>query len=331
VNLAILGGGAWGTALAITFAEAHRVTLWTRDAAQAEDLRQTRLNRRYLPLATIPQAVRIEHSLADTLHDAELAVVATPLSALRETAARVAGSSVPGLTGLIWACKGFEAASAKLPHEVVAEALGRGLPGAALSGPSFALEVARGLPTALTLASADRGFGQAAAKQLHSPHLRVYSSTDVVGVSVGGAVKNVLAIAAGICDGLGFGNNARAALITRGLAEMSRLGRKLGGRTETFMGLAGVGDLVLTATSDLSRNRRVGLMLAQGETLERILVALGHVAEGVTTAPEVMRLGAQHKVAMPITHAVCRVLYEGLAPRLAVEELLSREPRQESD
>ena len=329
MNIAILGGGAWGTAFAIALAGNHKVTLWARDARHAAEMASLRFNRRYLPQAAIPDSVRVEHRFSPALAQAELIVVATPTAALRETVMRIGRKT--SARGLIWLCKGFEADSAKLPHQVVAEALEVTIPVGALSGPSFAVEVARGQPTALTLASSDRFFSQSAARQLHAPRLRVYSSADVTGVEVGGAVKNVLAIAAGICDGLQFGNNARAALITRGLAEMTRLGRKLGGRTETFMGLTGVGDLMLTATSDLSRNRRVGLMLAEGEALERILLKLGHVAEGVSTVPEVVRLGAHHVIPLPITQAVYRVLYQGVEPRRAVEELLSREPKQEND
>jgi glycerol-3-phosphate dehydrogenase (NAD(P)+) len=329
MNLTILGGGAWGTALAIGLSSTHHVTLWVRDAKHAAEMAQSRYNRLYLPQAAIPEGVRIDHRFSQALARAELIIVATPTSALRETVKRIGKKT--NARGLIWVCKGFEADTAKLPHQVVSEALDVVIPCGMLSGPSFALEVARGLPTALTLASSDKFFGQSASRQLHCPRLRIYSSADVAGVAVGGAVKNVIAIAAGICDGLEFGNNARAALLTRGLAEMTRLGRKLGGRTETFMGLTGVGDLMLTATSDMSRNRRVGLMLAQGETLERILLKLGHVAEGVTTVPEVVRLGVHYEIAMPITQAVYRVLYQGVNPRVAVEELLSREPKPESD
>jgi len=329
MNLSILGAGAWGTALAIGLAASHQVTLWTREVKHAAEMNAARSNRRYLPQASFPESVRIESKLSAALARADLIIVATPIAGLRETVKRIGKKT--NARGLLWACKGFEAESAKLPHQVVAEALEVVIPYGALSGPSFALEVARGLPTALTLASSDRFFSQSAARQLNCPRLRIYSSSDVAGVVVGGAVKNVLAIAAGICDGLQFGNNARAAVITRGLAEMSRLGKKLGGRAETFMGLTGVGDLVLTATSDLSRNRRVGVMLAEGETLERILLKLGHVAEGVTTVPEVMRLGVHHEVALPITQAVFRVLYQNLEPRRAVEELLSRAPGVESD
>ncbi len=239
MNLCVLGGGAWGTALAVALAGTDQavprsVALWTRDARQAADMRTSRVNARYLPQVAIPASVRVEHELEAALEAADLILLAVPMAALRETVQAVGKHGAA--RGLIWACKGFEAETANLPHQVVTEALQVAIPTGALSGPSFALEVARGLPTALTLACADQAFSQSAARELHSSRLRVYSSTDVVGVSVGGAVKNVLAIAAGICDGLQFGNNARAALITRGLAEMSRLGRKLGGRGETFMG-----------------------------------------------------------------------------------------------
>jgi glycerol-3-phosphate dehydrogenase (NAD(P)+) len=230
---------------------------------------------------------------------------------------------------VVWLCKGFETEQAKLPHQVHAEVLGTAHAHGVLSGPSFAEEVARGLPTALTLASPDGEFARAMARELHSTTLRVYSGGDVAGVEVAGAVKNVMAIAAGICDGLALGHNARAALITRGLAEMTRLGVRLGGRAETFMGLAGVGDLVLTCTGDLSRNRRVGLRLGQGRALDMILGELGHVAEGVHTARAVMRLAGVLGVDMPITHAVCRILDDPAAANTAVQELLQREPKAE--
>ena len=226
-------------------------------------------------------------------------------------------------------CKGLEGSSGKLPHRVVAEEMGEDFPCAALSGPSFAEEVAQGLPTAVTLASRDIEFARRTARELHLPRLRVYASDDLVGVEVGGAVKNVMAIAAGICDGLGFGHNARAALITRGLAEIARFGLALGGRRQTFMGLAGMGDLMLTCTGDLSRNRRVGLALAQGHTLERILADLGHVAEGVGTAREVARRARELGIDMPITQAVDAILHHGVAAATAVEQLLQRDPKDE--
>ena len=327
MKIAILGAGAWGTALAISLSAQHEVCLWTRNPAQLAEMSEDRSNRRYLPDFNFPETLRIVLMLEDALDQADLALVVVPTAGLRQMARKMAelGANVP----LLWACKGFEAGTARLPHQVVAEELGGKLRCGVLSGPSFALEVAKGLPTALTLASHDENFAHAMALQLHSPRLRVYSSTDVVGVEIGAAVKNVMAIAAGISDGMGYGYNARAALITRGLAEISRLGAAMGGRPETFMGLAGAGDLILTCTGDLSRNRTVGLRLAQGQKLERILAELGHVAEGVHTAGEVLRLAKSMHVDMPITRAVCQVLFEGVPPGRAVEELLNREPRAE--
>jgi len=327
MKIAILGAGAWGTALAISLSAQHEVCLWTRNPAQLAEMSEDRSNRRYLPDFNFPETLRIVLMLEDALDQADLALVVVPTAGLRQMARKMAelGANVP----LLWACKGFEAGTARLPHQVVAEELGGKLRCGVLSGPSFALEVAKGLPTALTLASHDENFAHAMALQLHSPRLRVYSSTDVVGVEIGAAVKNVMAIAAGISDGMGYGYNARAALITRGLAEISRLGAAMGGRPETFMGLAGAGDLILTCTGDLSRNRTVGLRLARGQKLETILAELGHVAEGVHTAGEVLRLSESMNVDMPITRAVCQVLFEGVPPGRAVEELLNREPKAE--
>ena len=327
MRVAILGAGAWGTALAIALAGKHSVRLRARDAAQARALQTTRCNARYLPEAMLPDSVEVTAILEFALQEAELALVATPTEGLRDAlgALHRARPQLP----VIWACKGLERRHARLPHQVAADELG-GTRCGALSGPSFALEVARGWPTALTLASSDTEFARAMARELHQPMLRVYFSTDVVGVEVGGAVKNVMAIATGICDGLGLGLNARAALITRGLAETMRLGVALGGRPETFMGLAGVGDLILTCTGDLSRNRRVGLQLAQGHGVEEILLELGHVAEGVFSAQEVQRLAQQHGIDMPITGAVCDVLFHRVPARVAVQALLSRDPREEA-
>ena len=327
MNIAILGAGAWGTALAISLSGKHTVTLWTRNADQVTAMAASRISQ-YLPGYALPQTVRLEAGLPATLSSAELIISMVPTAGLRPLLREVAatGASIP----YIWACKGFESGTAKLPHEVVQEELGSGVACGVLSGPSFAQEVAAGQPTALTLASADVNFACSTAAILHTPRLRIYSSDDVSGVEVGGAVKNVMAIASGICDGMGFGYNARAALITRGLAEITRLGLALGGRTETFLGLTGAGDLILTCTGDLSRNREVGLRLARGQGLESILRELGHVAEGVSTAREVARLAAEHGVDMPITRAVCRVLYESVPAKTAVEELLNREPKAEN-
>ncbi len=328
MKIAILGAGAWGTALAVALAARHRVALWMREPATAAELARTRRNARYLPDAVLPEAIVPTADFAAALADAGLVLVATPVAGLRDSLQRLkdAGSTVP----VVWACKGFEAGTALLPHQLVAEELGAGRICAALSGPSFAEEVAAGKPTALTLASSDEAFARDMARELHQPVLRVYYSNDITGVEIGGAVKNVMAIATGLCDGMGLGLNARAALVTRGLAEITRLGMKLGGRAETFMGLAGAGDLILTCTGDLSRNRRVGLMLAQGLKLDEVLRQLGHVAEGVHSARETGRLAKQAGVDMPITEAVCGVLFGGMGPREAVQQLLARDPRSEA-
>jgi glycerol-3-phosphate dehydrogenase (NAD(P)+) len=261
------------------------------------------------------------------LDGAALAIVATPVAGLRATleALAAAGFRAP----VIRVCKGLEQGSGLLPQQVADQALGAGAPGGVLSGPSFALEVAQGLPCALTLASRDIGLARETAASLHGGRVRIYYASDVTGVEVAGAVKNVMAIAVGISDGLGLGANARAALITRGLAEIARLGTALGGAPETFMGLAGAGDLILTATGDLSRNRRVGLELARGRDLGAIVAGLGHVAEGVRTAAEVDRLARREGVEMPVTEAVVAVLAGRLAPAAAAERLLSRDPKAE--
>jgi glycerol-3-phosphate dehydrogenase (NAD(P)+) len=326
-DVAVLGAGAWGTAIARSLGSRMPVSLWARDPAQAEAIARARRNQRYLPEIELPEAVAVRSDLARAVGEAKLLLAATPVAGLRELALRLKslGKRVP----LVWLCKGFEEGSGLLPHQIVAETLGAEPASGALSGPSFALEVARGQPCALTLASQDAGFAREAAARLHGGRLRVYYSADLVGVEIAGAVKNVIAIAVGIGDGLKLGQNARAALVTRGLAEMARLGTALGGTAETFMGLAGLGDLVLTATGDLSRNRRVGLELASGAPLERILGALGHVAEGVRSARGVARLAASRGIEMPITEAVNAVLERSITPQAAVEQLLARDPRSE--
>ena len=318
-RVAVLGAGAWGTAMAGVLAGRLQAILWARDAAQAERLARTRRNERYLPGVDLPPGLEITSDLPRALAGTNLVLAATPVAALRELAA-----TIPADCSLVWLCKGFEEGSGLLPHQVVPQKRC-----GALSGPSFAAEVARGLPCALTLASSDAGFAREAASLLHGGRMRVYYSADLVGVEVAGAVKNVMAIAAGISDGLGLGLNARAALITRGLAEIARLGTALGGQAETFFGLAGAGDLILTATGDLSRNRRVGLELAQGKKLADILSGLGHVAEGVRSAREVTRLAKSEGVEMPVSEAVNGVLEGSLPPAAAVERLLSRDPKQE--
>ncbi|MGE0355565.1 MAG: NAD(P)H-dependent glycerol-3-phosphate dehydrogenase [Burkholderiales bacterium] len=326
MRIAILGAGAWGSALAVSLCGDHDVRLWTRRAEAAGELARLRESP-YLPGVRFPDALRIEPELASALAGSDLALVATATAGLRGTAAAVA--RVRPEIDLLWACKGFETATRKLPHEVVAEALPAARHAGALSGPSFALEVAHGQPTALVLACPDAGFATRTAAALNDARLRIYSSTDLVGVELGGAVKNVIAIAAGIADGLSLGRNARAALITRGLAEIVRLGVAVGGQAETFMGLAGLGDLVLTCTGELSRNRDVGLRLARGQALGTLLGELGHVAEGVQSASCVRDLAREKGVEMPITEAVCEVLFESVPPADAVRRLLARDPKPE--
>lgn len=328
MRLAILGAGAWGTALGVALSADHEITLWVRDPEQSRRMETDRINLRYLPGVAVPERVRITSDLRLAVEHCGLIVVAVPTAALRATLKLIALAKVA--TGLVWLCKGFEPGSAKFPHQVAEEELQPAQARAVLSGPSFASEVARGLPAAVTLASEDAKFAALASRELHTGKLRVYSSDDVVGVETGGAVKNVIAIAAGACDGLELGASARAALFTRGLAEMTRLGMRLGGRAETFIGLAGAGDLMLTATSDLSRNRRVGRELALGKPLAAVLAHLGHVAEGVHSAKEVLRLADNLGIDMPITSAVAKLIDGKVSARDLVHGLLQREPKQES-
>jgi glycerol-3-phosphate dehydrogenase (NAD(P)+) len=329
MNITIIGAGAWGTALAISLSANHRVTLWARNANQIAAMQVTRYNQQYLPGILLPAEIELSADFPAALASAELVIIAVPTAALRQALHQLV--QLRRHFNVIWLCKGFEAETAKLPHQVVAEVLPEGFKYGVLSGPSFAQEVARGFPTALTLASADEEFARSTAQALHHAYLRVYASNDMVGVEVGGAVKNVMAIAAGICDGLGLGLNARAALLTRGLAEITRLGLKLGGRSETLSGLSGVGDLILTCTGDLSRNRQVGMLLVQQHDFEEILRRLGHVAEGVYTVREVHHLAQRLGVAMPICEAVYRILYEQVPPAEMVAILLNRTPNLEFD
>ena len=312
----------------MAFAARHTVTLWARDPELIAEMQARRENARFLPGFPLPEALRLEADLKRAVSGAELLILATPLAGLRPTLhlLREQGAVPP----LLWVCKGLEAGSALMPHQVVAAELGAGAVCGVLTGPSFAEEVAQGLPLAITLASSDLAFAETVARELHSPRFRVYANADLIGAEVGGAVKNVMAIATGICDGLGFGLNARAALITRGLAEIARLGVALGGQPATFMGLAGMGDLILTCTGDLSRNRKVGLALATGKPLGEILRDLGHVAEGVGTAHEVARLAERLGIEMPITQAVDAILHAGVPAAEAVEALLSRDPKREA-
>ncbi len=326
MRIAVLGAGAWGTALAAAAAPRHAVCLWARDPAQAEALAAARVNARYLPDVPLPPALQVLVDLDAALAHARggLLIIATPMAGLRPMLA-----ALPPRQGALWLCKGFEQGSGMLGHEIARE-VRPDAPCGVLSGPSFALEVARGQPTALVAASADVALAEAAVAALHGEGLRIYTSDDVVGVEVGGAVKNVLAIATGILDGMPQpGLNARAALVTRGLAEMTRLGLALGARADTFMGLSGLGDLVLTATGDLSRNRRVGLLLARGLALPQILVELGHVAEGVCSAATVLQRATALGVEMPITQAVVDVLEGRSTPAQAMAGLMGRQARAE--
>jgi glycerol-3-phosphate dehydrogenase (NAD(P)+) len=337
MKIAVLGAGAWGTALAASVAARHDTLLWARDAAQAAAVATGRVNERYLPGVALPAALGITADLDAALAHAGqasadgLVVIATPTSGLRDMLARAA----PCGAGLLWVCKGFEAGTGALGHEIAREVAPAARSGV-LSGPSFALEVARGQPTALVAASADEALARQAVDAFHGDALRVYTSADPVGVEVGGAVKNVIAIATGIADGMpsaagtGLGLNARAALVTRGLAETTRLGVALGARAETFMGLSGLGDLVLTATGALSRNRQVGLELAKDRALADVLHDLGHVAEGVYSAPTVLARAEALGVEMPITAAVVAVLAGRLRPAEALVRLMRRDARAES-
>jgi len=333
MKISVLGAGAWGTALAVAAAARNDTWLWARDAAQAREMGSQRCNQRYLADVDLPPALTVSDDFSAAVEHSRggLLVIATPMAGLRPTL-----SSLPAGLPAFWLCKGFESITGALGHEVAREAHPEA-PCGVLSGPSFALEVARGQPTALVAASEDSALAQQAVAAFHGDDLRVYTSSDVIGVEVGGAVKNVLAIATGMLDGMAErggapstpGLNARAALITRGLAEMTRLGLALGARAETFMGLSGLGDLVLTATGALSRNRKVGLLLAAGRSLDEALAELGHVAEGVFSAHTVVERGRALGVEMPIAEAVVAVLAGRLPPALAMGSLMSRQARAE--
>ncbi len=327
-RIAVLGAGSWGTALAIQLCrKGHQVALWGHDPQHMEELVRDRENRRFLPGFPLPSALEPTDSLDQTLTHASACLVVVPSHAFAEVLSMLPGR-LPTHLGVAWATKGLDpatggllhtAARLSLPHESLA----------VISGPSFAGEVARGLPTAVTVASEDADFASRIAALLHGGRFRAYTSPDMVGVEICGAAKNVLAIATGIADGLGFGANARAALITRGLAELIRLGRALGGRSETFMGLAGVGDLVLTCTDDQSRNRRLGLALAQGLSVAEAKAQIGQEVEGVVTSQSVHALAQGMGIDMPISEEVYRVLFDGVSPLQATASLLDREPKPE--
>ncbi|MGB5487665.1 MAG: NAD(P)H-dependent glycerol-3-phosphate dehydrogenase [Lysobacterales bacterium] len=328
-QIAVLGAGSWGTALALQLdrSGSHSI-LWDRDTGNLERIRATRLNQRYLPGIDIPESIVVEIDMLTAVKAADHVLVVTPSYAFATVMKTIREVLVPG-QGVAWACKGFEPGSGRLLHQVALELLPKSTPLAIATGPSFAKEVAMNLPTAITVAGSDRDFTKTMADALHGGRFRAYTSDDMIGAELGGAVKNVMAVATGICDGMALGDNARAALITRGLAEMMRLGVALNAKPETLMGLAGAGDLILTCTGDLSRNRRLGLKLGEGKTLAQALEEIGQVVEGVNSAAEVQRLAIQHEINMPITEQVNGIIHLGWNPVEGVARLLAREQKAE--
>ncbi|MDH3948123.1 MAG: NAD(P)-dependent glycerol-3-phosphate dehydrogenase [Gammaproteobacteria bacterium] len=330
-TFAVLGAGSWGTALAMLLADnGHPTKLWSHTPSHAEALQRDRCNERYLPGIEFPVALKVSSDLTEVIPAADIVLLVVPSHAFRETLHKLKPLLQPQQR-VAWGTKGLEPDTHKLLHQMAREELGEGIPTAVVSGPTFAKEVARKLPGAVTVASADQDFALDLARALHNEYFRAYTSSDVIGVEIGGAVKNILAIAAGTADGLGFGANARAALIARGVAEIQRLGVTLGAQNETFMGLTGLGDLVLTCTDDQSRNRRLGLALGQGKSRDETIQAIGQVVEGINTSREVHALAQDHNVDMPITEQVYLILHQGHTPREAVQALMERAIRAELD
>ncbi|NOQ81977.1 MAG: NAD(P)H-dependent glycerol-3-phosphate dehydrogenase [Methylophaga sp.] len=326
----VIGAGAWGTALAIAIARnGHEVLLWGRDKVHLASMQETQSNERYLPGSKFPESLKIEADLEAALGVARHVLISVPSIAFSGMLEQVKPHLVQG-TPVSWATKGLTPETGRFLYETAADILGDSHPLAVISGPSFAAEVAKDLPTAVTTASLDNEFNQALAQAMHSPTLRVYTSDDVLGVQIGGTVKNVLAISAGIADGLGFGSNARAALITRGMAEILRLSESLGAQTETMFGLSGIGDLILTCTDDQSRNRQLGLAIGRGLSVEEAVAEVGKTVEGMHAAREVLMRAQQAGVEMPIVEQVCKILFEGYDPRESVQELLCREQKAEA-
>lgn len=329
VKVAVLGAGSWGTALASLLARnGHDTVIWGRDANQVRSINEAHENTRYLPGISLPESLKASTDLADTVRDADFILVVTPSHAFKETIQALAPHRKPGV-GVAWASKGFEPGSGRFLHEVADGILGADVPLAVVTGPSFAKEVTQGLPTAVTVHSDDAEFAQTVAEALHGPAFRAYTGNDMMGAELGGAMKNVLAVATGVADGMGLGLNARAGLITRGLNEMLRLNHALGGRAETLMGLAGLGDLVLTATGDLSRNRRLGLALGQGQSIAEAVASIGQVVESIQTCDEVMRLAERFGMDLPISALVQRVLHQEITPQEGLKMLLAREQKPE--
>jgi glycerol-3-phosphate dehydrogenase (NAD(P)+) len=329
MKVAVLGAGSWGTALASLLARnGHQTTLWGRNAAQVDSINAKHENTRYLPGIVLPENLKASTDLAATVTDADFILVVTPSHAFGETVKALAAYRKAGV-GVSWATKGFEPGSGRFLHEVAAEILGEGVPLAVVTGPSFAKEVTQGLPTAVTVHSDDPDFAQTVAEALHGPAFRAYTGNDMMGAELGGAMKNVLAVATGVADGMNLGLNARAGLITRGLNEMLRLNQALGGRAETLMGLAGLGDLVLTSTGDLSRNRRLGLALGRGQSIADAVASIGQVVESIQTCDEVMRLAERYAIDLPISALVQRVLHAEITPQEGLQLLLAREQKPE--
>lgn len=329
LRIGVVGAGSWGTALAALLAgNGHTVTLWGRDRDRIEQIDRRHENPRYLPGIALPATLRASTELGAAVADADLVLVVVPSHAFTETLGLLPSQLSAG-AGVAWASKGFEPGSGRFLHEVAIDVLGPHVPLALVTGPSFAREVAQGLPTAVTVHSDSEPFAQRVAAALHGPTFRAYTGSDLIGAELGGAMKNVLAVATGVADGMGLGNNARAGLITRGLNEMLRLNRAIGGRSETLMGLAGLGDLVLTCTGDLSRNRRLGLALGRGRSISEAVAEIGQVVESVQTADEVMRLAAQHDVELPISMLVQQVLHGTITPEQGMHHLLSRDQKAE--
>jgi len=329
-TIAVIGTGSWGTALAVLLAQnGLRVNFWGRNKTHLEELRNTRTNSKYLPDIPFPDTLEIQTELESCLLDVTEILLVIPSSGIRQTLEHIQPLVASRPVNIAIASKGLEQSSLKLLHDIVYDVLGHQTNVCIVSGPTFAMEVAKGLPTAITIASSNLNLARQFASHLSNSHFRTYTSDDVIGVEVGGAVKNVMAIAAGIADGLGFGANTRAALITRALVEITRLGQKLGGKPETFRGLTGLGDLILTSTDNQSRNRRVGLGLAKGKSLKQIQIELGQVAEGISTTKKIYALSKKLDIEMPIVEQVYYVLYENKEPVQAVRELLARDAGSE--
>ncbi len=329
-RFAVLGAGSWGTALAMQLVRAgSRAVLWDWDRAHIEAIGRARRNEKFLPDYPLPEGLETEPDLETAVRAGDEILIVVPSHAFAGVLRQIAPWLRPR-QGVSWACKGLEPGTGRFLHEPAEALFGRSRPLAVVTGPSFAREVAANLPTAITVAGTDPAYCRRIARALHGCNFRAYTSDDIVGAELGGSVKNVLAVATGICDGMGLGNNARAALITRGLAEMMRLGRALGAKPQTLTGLTGVGDLVLTCTGDLSRNRRLGLALGAGKTVDEAVEEIGQVVEGVKTSAEIWRLAGRLGVDMPIAEQVYGIIHEGRDPSESVRELLAREPKSET-